>query len=34
VYDFLGVDTQAQYLNGTGRPISVLPSGKVIEELG
>ena len=33
VYDFLGVDPQAQYLNGAGRPIAVLPSGKPIEEL-
>ena len=29
----LGIDPEAQYLNGTGRPISVLPSGKPIEEL-
>ena len=33
MYRHLGVDTEAQYLNGTGRPISVLPEGKVIEEL-
>ena len=33
LYHHLGVDTEAQYLNGTGRPISVLPSGKAIEEL-
>ena len=33
VYAHLGVDPNAQYLNGTGRPISVLPSGSVIEEL-
>jgi Protein of unknown function (DUF1501) len=32
VYQHLGVDTEAQYLNN-GRPISVLPSGTVIEEL-
>lgn len=32
VYKHLGVDTEAQYLNN-GRPISVLPSGKPIEEL-
>ncbi len=32
VYHHLGIDTEAQYLNN-GRPISVLPSGKVIEEL-
>jgi hypothetical protein len=32
VYQHLGVDTEAQYLNN-GRPISVLPSGKPIEEL-
>ncbi len=34
VYQHLGIDTQAQYLNGSGRPIAVLPSGKPIEELG
>ena len=33
VYQHLGVDVNAQYLNGTGRPISVLPFGKPIEEL-
>jgi hypothetical protein len=33
MYRHLGIDTEAQYLNGTGRPISVLPSGKPIEEL-
>jgi hypothetical protein len=33
MYRFLGIDTEQQYLNGAGRPISVLPSGKVIEEL-
>ncbi len=33
LYRHLGVDTEAQYLNGAGRPISVLPEGKVIEEL-
>jgi hypothetical protein len=32
VYQHLGVDTEAQYLNN-GRPVSVLPSGKPIEEL-
>jgi hypothetical protein len=32
VYRHLGVDTKAEYLNN-GRPIPVLPSGKVIEEL-
>jgi hypothetical protein len=32
VYQHLGIDTEAQYLNN-GRPISVLPSGKMIEEL-
>jgi hypothetical protein len=32
VYNHLGVDTKAEYLNN-GRPIPVLPSGKVIEEL-
>jgi len=29
----LGVDPEAQYLNATGRPIPVLPSGKPIDEL-
>ena len=32
VYQHLGVDTEAQYLNN-GRPIAVLPSGKPIDEL-
>ncbi|MDB5311066.1 MAG: hypothetical protein JWO38_5268 [Gemmataceae bacterium] len=34
VYQHLGVDINAQYLNGSGRPISVLPFGKPIDELG
>jgi Protein of unknown function (DUF1501) len=33
VYQHLGIDPEAQYLNGSGRPISVMPSGKPIEEL-
>jgi hypothetical protein len=33
LYQHLGIDTSAQYLNGTGRPISVLPEGKPLEEL-
>jgi uncharacterized protein (DUF1501 family) len=33
VYQHLGVDTAAQYLNATGRPVSVLPSGTPIAEL-
>jgi hypothetical protein len=33
MYRHLGIDTEAQYLNGSGRPIAVLPSGKPIEEL-
>src|SRR5207302_4155112 len=33
MYAHLGIDTEAQYLHPTGRPISVLPTGKVIEEL-
>jgi hypothetical protein len=33
MYDFLGVDTEKQYVNGSGRPISVLPSGKPLTEL-
>ncbi len=34
VYDHLGVDTRVQYTDGSGRPHPVLPSGRVIEELG
>jgi hypothetical protein len=33
MYQHLGVDASAQYPNGSGRPISVLPSGRPIEEL-
>lgn len=33
VYAHLGIDTQAQYLTGSGRPVSVLPFGKPIAEL-
>lgn len=33
IYDHLGVDTQKQYLNPAGRPISVLPHGTPITEL-
>jgi hypothetical protein len=33
LYRHLGIDTEAQYLNGSGRPITVLPDGKPIEEL-
>jgi hypothetical protein len=33
LYHHLGVDPEKQYLNGSGRPISVLPSGSPIEEL-
>lgn len=33
VYHHLGIDTEISYLNSTGRPIPVLPSGKPIEEL-
>jgi len=33
MYRHLGVDIEAQYLTGTGRPVPVLPSGKPIEEL-
>ncbi len=33
VYRHLGVDTTVQYQDGTGRPITVLPSGKPIDEL-
>jgi hypothetical protein len=33
MYQFLGVDTQRQYVNGAGRPMAVLPSGNPIAEL-
>lgn len=33
VYHHLGVDRAAQYPNGAGRPMTVLPEGRVIEEL-
>ncbi|MFN7581355.1 MAG: DUF1501 domain-containing protein, partial [Planctomyces sp.] len=33
VYRHLGVDTAASYLDFSGRPVSVLPSGSVIGEL-
>jgi hypothetical protein len=33
LYGHLGIDTEAQYRNGSGRPFSVLPEGKPIEEL-
>jgi hypothetical protein len=33
VYHHLGIDTQQQYVNGSGRPISVLPEGEPIDEL-
>ncbi len=33
LYHHLGVDPEEQYLNNAGRPISVLPSGRPIEEL-
>jgi hypothetical protein len=33
MYGFLGIDTEKQYVNATGRPMSVLPSGKSIAEL-
>ena len=33
LYRHLGVDPERQYLNNAGRPVSVLPSGKPIEEL-
>ncbi len=32
IYRHLGIDTAAEYLNN-GRPVPVLPSGKVIDEL-
>ena len=34
LYRHLGVDTTVQYVNPAGRPITVLPSGTAIEELG
>jgi hypothetical protein len=33
LYQHLGIDTEAQYLNNAGRPITVLPEGKPIDEL-
>jgi hypothetical protein len=33
LYQHLGIDTEKQYLNNAGRPITVLPHGKPIEEL-
>jgi Protein of unknown function (DUF1501) len=33
LYRHLGIDVSEQYADGTGRPISVLPSGTPIEEL-
>jgi hypothetical protein len=33
LYRHLGVDTEEQYLNGSGRPIPVLPFGKPLDEL-
>jgi len=33
LYHHLGIDTQVQYVNGAGRPVTVLPEGKPIEEL-
>jgi hypothetical protein len=33
MYRHLGIDTEAQYPDGSGRPITVLPGGKPIEEL-
>jgi hypothetical protein len=33
LYEHLGIDTEQQYQSASGRPISVLPAGKAIEEL-
>jgi uncharacterized protein (DUF1501 family) len=33
MYRHLGVDTEASYVDGSGRPHKVLPEGRVIEEL-
>jgi hypothetical protein len=33
IYRFLGVDTQKQYLDNSGRPHLALPSGTPIAEL-
>jgi hypothetical protein len=33
VYRHLGIDPERQYLNSSGRPISILPSGTPIDEL-
>ncbi len=33
MFEHLGIDVEAQYLNLSGRPIAVLPFGKAIDEL-
>jgi hypothetical protein len=33
MYKHLGIDCEAQYPDGSGRPIAVLPHGKPIDEL-
>jgi hypothetical protein len=33
MYRHLGIDTERQYIDAAGRPISVLPSGRVLHEL-
>jgi hypothetical protein len=33
VYQFLGIDTQREYLDHTGRPLAILPDGQPIPEL-
>ena len=33
MYRHLGIDTEAEYLNGAGRPMKVLPGGSPIGEL-
>lgn len=33
LYRHLQIDTEKQYVNAAGRPISVLPSGAAIDEL-
>jgi hypothetical protein len=33
LYRHLGIDTETQYRDNSGRPIAVLPDGKAIDEL-
>jgi hypothetical protein len=33
MYQHLGINTEQEYLNATGRPMKVLPSGTPLDEL-